>query len=192
MRVAVLALQGAFAEHVAAFESLGHEAFEARLARDLIDIDALVIPGGESTTVSKLLDSSALRGDVASLIASGIPVLGTCAGMIMLAAGVVGSAAHQSSFGAIDIDVERNAFGRQVQSFEAEVEIPGLDGGPFNAVFIRAPSIVRAGPTVELIAEFDGRGIAARDGNVLVTAFHPELTDDLRLHRFFADMASEG
>ncbi len=191
MRVGVLALPGAFAEHCRAFESLGCEPVELRLPSDLKEIDALVLPGGESTTVSKLLRSSGLDPIIGECLDSGMPAFGTCAGMILLASRVDGAIADQHCYGSIDIAVTRNAFGRQVHSFEADLNVACISGGPFHAVFIRAPSLIAAGPEVELLSEVDGRGVAARQGRILVTAFHPELTADLRLHSYFLDLASE-
>lgn len=191
MKIGVLALQGAFREHVEAFRKLGCEAVEVRLARDLEGIQALVIPGGESTTVSKLLVSSNLWDPLAENLHAGLPAFGTCAGMIVLATEVEGSISGQRSFGVIDIAVCRNAFGGQVHSFERDIVIEGIEGGLFRAIFIRAPSIVRAGSGVELIAVAGGKDVAARSGKVLVTAFHPELGDDLRVHEHFLKIASE-
>jgi pyridoxal 5'-phosphate synthase pdxT subunit len=186
-RVAVLALQGAFREHVCALRDVGLDAFEARLPRDLEAAEGLVIPGGESTTMSKLIDAYGLEEPIRALHARGAPVFGTCAGMIVVAASAVDGLPDQRSLGLIDIDVRRNAFGRQVHSFEAELRLRD-DAEPLNGVFIRAPWIERAGEGVDVLAEHAGHPVAAREGGVLVTAFHPELTDDRRLHRRFAEM----
>jgi pyridoxal 5'-phosphate synthase pdxT subunit len=186
-RVAVLALQGAFREHVRALRDVGLDAFEARLPRDLEAAEGLVIPGGESTTMSKLIDAYGLEEPIRALHARGAPVFGTCAGMIVVAASAVDGLPDQRSLGLIDIDVRRNAFGRQVHSFEAELRLRD-DAEPLNGVFIRAPWIERAGEGVDVLAEHAGHPVAAREGGVLVTAFHPELTDDRRLHRRFAEM----
>lgn len=191
MKIGVLALQGAFREHIEAFSKLGCESVEVRLPRDLEGIEAVAMPGGESTTVSKLLVTSDLWEPLAKKLRAGLPALGTCAGMILLASEVEGPGSGQRSFGVIDIAVRRNAFGGQVHSFERDLEIEGIDGGLFRAIFIRAPSIVRAGSGVELIATAGGRGVAARSGKVLVTAFHPELGGDLRVHEHFLRIASE-
>ena len=185
--VAVLALQGAFREHVRALRELGVDAFEARLPADIEGADGLVIPGGESSTMSKLIAAYELEQPIRRLYESGAPVFGTCAGMILVAADAVDGLPDQRYLGLIDIDVRRNAFGRQVHSFEAQLELKG-DPEPLTGVFIRAPRVERAGPDVEVLAELDGRAVAAAQGNVLVTAFHPELTSDRRLHRRFAAM----
>ena len=189
-RVAVLALQGAFREHCRALAEIGLEPVEARLPRDLEDVAGLVIPGGESTTMSKLIEAYDLAEPIVALHASGAPIFGTCAGMITVAADAVDGRPDQRYLGLIDIDVRRNAFGRQVASFEAPVELAG-DPRPFPGIFIRAPWIERAGADVEVLASYDGHPIAAHHNRVLVTAFHPELTDDRRLHRMFAAMVAE-
>lgn len=191
MKIGVLALQGAFREHVDAFRELGCKTAEVRLPRDLNGVDAVVMPGGESTTVSKLLVTSELWDPLAEKLHAGLPTFGTCAGMILLSAEVEGSGSGQRSFGVLDIAVCRNAFGSQVHSFESDLEIKGIEGGQFRAIFIRAPSIVRVGSGVELIASTGGQGVAARSGKVLVTAFHPELGGDLRVHEHFLRIASE-
>lgn len=161
------------------------------MPRELKGVDAVVLPGGESTTVSKLLETSGLWRPLGGLIDDGMPVLGTCAGMILLATQIEGSASGQRSFGAIDITVLRNAFGGQVHSFEGDLEIEGIEGGAFRAVFIRAPAITGVGSGVKLLAQTGGRGVAAEARKVLVTAFHPELTSDLRVHEHFLRIASE-
>lgn len=188
-RVGVLALQGAFAEHVHAFERLGVEVVEVRLPEQLWELDALVIPGGESTTMSLLMDGFALREPVLELAGRGAPIWGTCAGMIMLAKDVQDERVH--SLDLMDLRVLRNAFGRQVDSFEADLRIPALGEKPFPAVFIRAPVVDGAGDEVEVLARLpDGRIVAARQGHFLATAFHPELTDDPRFHQLLLDMAN--
>lgn len=188
-RVGVLALQGAFAEHVHAFERLGVEVVEVRLPEQLWELDALVIPGGESTTMSLLMDGFALREPVLELAGRGAPIWGTCAGMIMLAKDVQDERVH--SLDLMDLRVLRNAFGRQVDSFEADLRIPALGEKPFPAVFIRAPVVEGAGDEVEVLARLpDGRIVAARQGQFLATAFHPELTDDPRFHQLLLDMAN--
>jgi pyridoxal 5'-phosphate synthase pdxT subunit len=185
VRVGVLALQGAFAAHTEAFADLGVEAVEVRTAAQLALVDALVMPGGESTTMSKLLDTFELFEPLAARLRAGFPVFGTCAGMILLASEVLDGRPDQRSFAAIDIAVRRNGYGRQVDSFETDLQVEGLDSDDLHAVFIRAPLVERAGRSVEVLAEVDGRPVVCRSGNVLVAAFHPELTADRRLHAYF-------
>lgn len=192
-KVGVLALQGDVREHAAALSDLGAHVVEVRRPGDLSGVDALVLPGGESTTMSLLLESSGLYDPVAECLGDGMPAFGTCAGMILLATDVLDGRADQRRFGAIDIAVRRNAFGRQVDSFEAYLDVPALSAGgpggpcgvPLPAVFIRAPVVERAGPGVEVLADLDGRPVLCRQGPVLVAAFHPELSGDLRLHQLF-------
>ena len=167
---------------------LGVAAREVRTPSDLDEVDALVLPGGESTTMSLLLESSGLFEPLSQRLASGMPALGTCAGMILLATNVLDGRPDQRSFGAIDIDVRRNAFGRQVDSFEADLAIAGTDERPMHAVFIRAPQVERWGPEVEVLAELDGRPVVVRDGAALAAAFHPELSDDPRVHELFVSI----
>jgi len=186
VKVGVLALQGAFASHASVLTSLGASPREVRVPGDLDDVDALVLPGGESTTMSLLLDSSRLREPMAARFADGLPVLCTCAGMILLAADVLDGRADQRSFGAIDIDVRRNGFGRQVDSFEADLEVAGFDT-PFHGVFIRAPVVERAGKDVEVVASYDGHPMLVRQGKLLAASFHPELSNDDRIHRLFLE-----
>jgi pyridoxal 5'-phosphate synthase pdxT subunit len=185
MKVGVLALQGAFREHREVLDALGVEAVDVRTPEQLGALDALILPGGESTTMSKLLDTSSLRAPVADLLADGLPVLGTCAGMILLARDVVDGRDDQMSFGAIDVAVRRNAYGRQRDSFEAALDVDGLTGGPFPGVFIRAPRIERAGADIEILARYEGDPVLARQQHVWVASFHPELSGDLRLHEQF-------
>jgi len=189
VKVGVLALQGAVSHHVDALAALGAEPVAVRTAAELDTVDAVVLPGGESTTMSLLLASSGLHERLAERLADGLPALGTCAGMILLATEVVDGRPDQRSLGAIDVTVRRNAFGRQVDSFEADLDVTWdgapLDGGPYHAVFIRAPIVEAAGPGVEILAAVDGRPVLARQGAVIVASFHPELTDDLRLHHLF-------
>jgi 5'-phosphate synthase pdxT subunit len=185
VKVGVLALQGAFREHREVLEALGAEAVEVRTPQDLASLDALIMPGGESTTMSMLLDSSGLREPLRRALAEGLPAFGTCAGMILLARDVVDGRPDQTSFGAIDVAVRRNAYGRQRDSFETPLTVVGLAGGSFPGVFIRAPRIEAAGPTVEVLAEHDGHPVLARSGAVWVASFHPELSGDLRLHEWF-------
>ena len=185
MKVGVLALQGAFREHREVLDALGVEAVEVRTPAELGALDALILPGGESTTMSKLLDSSGVREPLGHLLADGLPVFGTCAGMILLARDVVDGRPDQQSFGAIDIAVRRNAYGRQRDSFEAPLEVDGLGGGPFPGVFIRAPRIETVGERVEVLARHDDVPVLVRQGAVVVASFHPELSGDLRLHEWF-------
>ena len=183
--VGVLALQGDVREHVAALRALGAEALEVRAPADLDRVDGVVLPGGESTVVAKLLGSSGLRQPLEAGLRAGLPAFGTCAGMILLARGAVDGGHEDLGLGAIDLTVRRNAFGSQAASFEADLDVAGVEGGPVHAVFIRAPVVEDAGPDVEILAEIDGRGVIARQGRVLVCAFHPELVGDLRLHELF-------
>lgn len=187
MKVGVLALQGAFIEHEHRLQALGAEAVEVRLPHDLEALDALIIPGGESTTIGKLATTYGLIEPLRQF-ASDKPTWGTCAGMIFLARDI--GIDRQPVLGLMDIRVNRNAFGRQVHSFEADLSITGLEGGPFHAVFIRAPVVTDvldgANPPVQVLARLsDDRIVAVRQGHLLATAFHPELTDDLRLHSSF-------
>jgi 5'-phosphate synthase pdxT subunit len=189
-RIGVLALQGDFAEHIAALGRLGAEAVPVRLPDDLRGIGGMVIPGGESTTIGKLMGVYGLTDRLRGLIAAGMPVLGTCAGMITLAKGLSGM--DQETLAVMDIEVRRNAFGRQVDSFEADLDIPVLGPAPFHAVFIRAPVIERVGSGVEILAGLpDGTTVAARQGDLVVTAFHPELTPDLRFHEYFLALVGD-
>ncbi len=181
MRVGVLALQGDFREHAAVLGRLGHDAPLVRLAEDLESLDGLVIPGGESTTIGKLADRYELVEPLRSAIRSGMPTLGTCAGMIFLA-GATTSSVPQVQLGVLDVVVQRNAFGRQVESFEEDVEVTGVEGGPVHAVFIRAPWIDKVGDDVEVLAQVAGHPVMVREGSVFATSFHPELTDDGRVH----------
>jgi 5'-phosphate synthase pdxT subunit len=187
--VGVLALQGDFREHLRLLGSLGAPAREVRVPDDLQEVRSLVVPGGESTTMSLLLESSGLLEPLRQRLAEGMPALGTCAGMIMLAAEIVDGRADQHCFGAIDISVRRNAFGRQRDSFEADLEVEGL-GRPLHAVFIRAPVVERVGADVEVLATVrmgDGeeKAVVCRQGPVVVSSFHPELVGDPRLHELF-------
>ncbi len=185
-RIGVLALQGAVDLHVHALERLGVETIEVRRAEDLARVDGLVLPGGESSTISKLLVINELFEPLAERLNEGMPAFGTCAGMIMLASEILDGHDDQLSFGAIDISVRRNAFGRQIDSFETDLSVIGLPESPVHAVFIRAPVVERVGPEVEILAAVDeGQPVACRQGNVLVTSFHPELSPDLRIHELF-------
>ncbi|MGZ4677749.1 MAG: pyridoxal 5'-phosphate synthase glutaminase subunit PdxT [Acidimicrobiia bacterium] len=185
MKVGVLALQGAFREHRETFDALDVDTVEVRTPEALGGLDALVIPGGESTTMQRLLDTSGLREPLADALRDGLGVLGTCAGLIVLAREVLDGRPDQRPLGAIDVVARRNAYGRQRDSFEADLRIEGLPGGPFPGVFIRAPVIVDVGETVEVVAEHNGRPVMAREDRVWVTTFHPELSGDLRVHERF-------
>ena len=188
-KIGVLALQGAFAEHIALLLRLDAEAFPIRLPRELEGLDGLVIPGGESTTISKLMGEYDFMTPLSRLCSEGFPIMGTCAGMILLSKKMVDLGVEP--LGAMDIEVRRNAFGRQVDSFEADLEIPAIGEPRFHGVFIRAPFIQRAGDGVAVLARLpDGSAVAARQGYMLALAFHPELTDDLRLHSYFLSMVN--
>lgn len=190
--IGVLALQGAFIEHIHKLARLGVDAREIRLPEQLEDLDGLIIPGGESTTIGKLIDRFELRGPIREFAASGRPLWGTCAGMILLAREVDQDtrARSQPLLGLMDLTVRRNAFGSQLESFETDLEIPVVGPDPVRAVFIRAPVISTTGPGVDVLSSLpNGRVVAARQGNLIATSFHPELTPDDRLHGWFADLA---
>ena len=188
--IGVLALQGDFAEHGTRLERLGAEPRRVRLPQDLDGLHGLIIPGGETTTFDRLLTLYGLAGPIRRLADSGVPVWGTCAGLIALADRVVGRG--RPLIGGLDVDVERNAYGRQVDSFETPIDVPALGGGAFHAVFIRAPKIVRVGPGVEVLASLPANGaVAVRRGPLLGTAFHPELTSDGRFHAYFLNMTKQ-
>jgi pyridoxal 5'-phosphate synthase pdxT subunit len=190
MRVGVLALQGAFAEHVAVLRAIGVEAVEVRLPEHLEGIGGLILPGGESTAMRRLIDRWGMREPILDLAASGAPLFGTCAGMIVLARDIAGE--EEPILPLLDVTVERNAFGRQLDSFETELPVPLLGDTPVHAVFIRAPVIERAGPDVDVLARLpDGRIVAVRERNVIATSFHPELAGETRFHRLVAMMAAE-
>lgn len=183
MKIGVLALQGAFREHIEALRKLGAEAVEVRLPEHLEGVDGLIIPGGESTAIGKLAAKYGLQEAIRQYAQAGKPVYGTCAGMILLSRDV---GRDQPLLGVMDLAVERNAFGRQLDSFETELDIPALGSEPFHAIFIRAPKIESVGNGVEVLAKLpDGTPVAAQQDNMIVTAFHPELTDDLRFHEYF-------
>jgi pyridoxal 5'-phosphate synthase pdxT subunit len=190
-RIGVLAVQGAVREHVAAIRDVGGGPVEVRLPRDLVDLDALVLPGGESTTMRRLIDAYGLREPIAAMARRGTPMLGTCAGMILLAERIADGG--EPFFPALDLEVRRNGYGRQLDSFEADLDFPSLGDEPMHGVFIRAPMVTDVGPRAEVLArDPDGRPVAVRQGRVLATAFHPELTGDRRLHRLLADLVAEG
>ena len=190
MKIGVLASQGAFVEHIAVLRRLGVEALSVRLPQELEGLDGLIIPGGESTSISKLMLDYNLLGEIRELVKNGLAVFGTCAGMILLANEI--SDSEVASLGVLEITVRRNAFGRQRDSFETELSIPVLGEKPFPGVFIRAPIIERANNDVEILAKLaNGTSVAARQGRLLVSAFHPELTDDRRLHQYFLDIVAE-
>ena len=185
--IGVLALQGDFAEHIGIFQRLGIAAREVRHPQELADLDGLVIPGGESTTVARLISEFALLEPLRERAQNGFPLWGTCAGMIVLAQRV--SELAWPTLDALAIAVRRNAFGRQVDSFETDLAVPALGQQPFHAVFIRAPIVEEVGDGVEVLATLEnGKAVAVRQANVLATAFHPELTEDHRFHRYFVDM----
>jgi 5'-phosphate synthase pdxT subunit len=188
MKVGVLAMQGAFREHVLALQQCGCEVIEVRQLKHLEEIDALVIPGGESTTIVKLLIEYQITTPLTQLINNGLPVFGTCAGAILLARDIIDS--DQPRLGVLDLSIKRNAYGRQVDSFEVDLDIPVLGSEPMRAVFIRAPYIESVGPGVEVLASYQGKIILARQGKILVATFHPELTPDMRLHQYFLDMVA--
>jgi pyridoxal 5'-phosphate synthase pdxT subunit len=190
MRIGVLALQGAFREHLDTLRSIGVDGVAIRLPDDLDGVSGLILPGGESTTMRKLIDRWQLRRPLMQLAESGAPVFGTCAGMIVLAREIAGGEAPVLPL--LDVTVERNAFGRQLDSFEAELPVPVLGDTPVHGVFIRAPIIDRVGPGVDVLASLpDGRVVAVRERNVIATAFHPELAGETRFHRLVATMAAE-
>ena len=190
--IGVLALQGDVREHVRALDESGATARPVRRLQEIESVDGLVIPGGESTTLWKLATAFELLDPIRKLIASGMPAFGSCAGLIMLADQLVDGTDGQQTFGGIDMTARRNAFGRQVDSFEREIPLrlgdDGTDGTPFHAVFIRAPWVERAGAEVAVLGEDNGRIVAVRQGPLLATAFHPELTSDRRIHELFVKM----
>jgi len=190
MKVGVLALQGDFAEHATALRRVGVEPVEVRLPRDLDGLDGLIIPGGESTTITRLMQIYDLLEPLRTRVRGGMPTWGTCAGAIVLAREAIGLG--QPNIGAMDIVVRRNAFGRQVDSFEADLPVAAFGDVPYHAIFIRAPTIDGVGPGVEVLARLaDGTAVAAREGTMLASSFHPELTDDPRMHEYFVEMVKE-
>ena len=186
MTIGVLALQGDFAEHLAMLARIGVDAREVRKAGDLEGVDALIIPGGESTTIGKLMARYGLDAAIRARAKQGMPIYGTCAGLILLAQAIEGS--DQPRLGLMDIAVIRNAFGRQIESFEADIPFAPTPEQPVRGVFIRAPIVSRVGAGVQTLSVFDGKIVAVQQGNLLATAFHPELTDDTRVHRYFLSL----
>jgi 5'-phosphate synthase pdxT subunit len=202
--IGVLALQGDVREHVTALEAAGARAVPVRRRAELEAVDGLVLPGGESTTIDKLLRIFELRDPLRTAIGDGLPVYGSCAGMILLADRIIGGIEGQQTLGGLDVTVRRNAFGRQVDSFEADLEVTGVDDAPVRSVFIRAPWVEEAGPDVEVLAriperrtdgstvgEAAGKIVAVRSGRLLATAFHPEVTGDWRVHALFVRLVTE-
>lgn len=187
-QIGVLALQGDYAKHIEMLERCGVEAVPVRSPIDVAEVDGLVIPGGESTTVGKLLNRFGVDQAIICRVQQGMPVFGTCTGMILMAKGIEGS--DQPRLGIMDITVRRNAFGRQVDSFEADLKVFGLNGKTVRAVFIRAPFVTHVGNGVEVLAKEDNRIVLVRQGNLLGAAFHPELTNDCRIHRMFIEIVS--
>lgn len=187
--IGVLALQGAFREHRQALERCGAQTVEVRRADQLNHIAGLVIPGGESTTIGKLLEDGRMLEPIRERNRRGMPIYGSCAGLILLCTDIENSS--QPRLGLLDATVRRNAFGRQYDSFEADLPLPDLGAAPFRAIFIRAPVLLRTGPDVRVLANVDSHPVAVRQSNLLATSFHPELTEDVRLHRYFLDMVRE-
>lgn len=185
-RVGVLAFQGDFREHLAALRSLGAEAVSVRRPEELASVDGLIIPGGESSVMDKLTRLFGMAEPLKAAISAGLPIYGTCAGLIMLADEILDSIEGQQSLGGLDVSVRRNAFGSQVDSFETNLTVPVIGGAPMHAVFIRAPLVERLGDAVQVLARLtDGRVVAVEQGNLLGTSFHPEVTNDLRFHDYF-------
>lgn len=190
MKIGVLALQGAVAEHVKSLQQAGaDEVVTVKWPSDLEGVEGLVLPGGESTTMGKLLHKYELMEPLREMANKGMPMFGTCAGLILLANRIHGQ--DWAHIGAFDALVDRNSFGRQVDSFEVDLDIKGVEGEPYRAVFIRAPHIMEVGPEVEVLSTFNDRIVAARQGHLLGASFHPELTDDVRLHKLFLNMVEE-
>ena len=190
-RIGVLALQGDVREHLHVLETLGARPVAVRRPSELASVDGLVLPGGESTTMAKLARIFELLEPLRARVAEGLPMFGTCAGMILLADRIEGGVVGQETLGGLDITVRRNAFGRQVDSFEEDIEFVGLDGGPVRAVFIRAPWVEDAGDGVDVLARAAGKIVAVRQGALLATSFHPEVTGDTRVHELFVEMCKD-
>ena len=189
MKIGVLALQGDFREHIQILRKLGVEAAEVRLPAELKGLDGLIIPGGESTTISKMMRAYGFPEEVKKFARKGSPVFGTCAGLIVLAGKIDGRKSGQLNL--IDVDVRRNAYGRQVDSREADVTLDFAGTKPYRAVFIRAPQIRKAGSGVKSLARYEGKTVLARQKNILICSFHPELTEDTRIHQYFVDMVAK-
>lgn len=188
-KIGVLAIQGAFREHRRMLEKLGYETKEIRYKNDLDEIQGLIIPGGESTAIGKQLELDGFGDKIVSMAQNGFPVFGTCAGMVLLSKHIEGSSQYR--LGLMDTLVKRNAFGRQIASFEADIPVKGIYGGDVRAVFIRAPYILEASPEVDVLAEYEGKIVLVRQNNLLACAFHPELTDDTRIHEYFIKIVEE-
>ena len=191
MKIGVLGLQGDFREHIETLNNCGVDTVLVKRASDLVNLNGLVIPGGESTTISKLAKTFELFDPVSKAIANGLPTYGSCAGMILVADSILDPASGQETFGGIDMQVRRNAFGRQSESFEADIDLKAISGGPIRGVFIRAPWVERYEEGVEILASVEVSGqihpVAVRQAKVLATAFHPELTGDKRVHQYFLE-----
>jgi 5'-phosphate synthase pdxT subunit len=185
MKVGILALQGAFREHAEAFDALGADVALVKRPEQLAGLDAIAIPGGESTTIDKLLDSSGLREPLHARLREGLPAFLTCAGVIVCAHEIVDGRADQQTLAVLDVSVRRNGYGRQRESFESALTVRDIAGAPFEGVFIRAPVIERVGAGVDVLAEYDGHAVFGRAGSIWFATFHPELADDLRLHQHF-------
>ena len=183
-----MAVQGAVREHLEVIRRIGEEARPVRTVEEIAASDALIIPGGESTTIGKLMARYGLLQPVRDFVASGRPILGTCAGMILMAKKIEGAAHDQPALSLMDIAVQRNAFGRQIDSFEADLNFEGIDGRPVRGVFIRAPLVTAVGPEVQVLATHEGRVVAARQERMLALSFHPELTSDSRIHQYFLSL----
>lgn len=190
MKIGVLALQGAFREHERIFSELGAQTVLVKQQHDLEGLDGIVIPGGESTSIGRLLREYNLIDPIRNMVNSGLPVMGTCAGMIVMAKNIAGET--EPHLGIMDVEVNRNSFGRQKDSFETDLNIPVIGDEPFPAVFIRAPHIANVGEGCEVLCKYEDRIVAVREGNLLALSFHPELTNDHRLHKYFVDMIDKG
>ena len=190
MRIGVLGMQGDIEEHLAVFKRLNVDAFRVKSLKALNTVDGLVIPGGESTTILRLLKLTGLFGKLKDMIQKGFPVFGTCAGMILLSKEIT-SHSEQDALNVLDISVNRNGYGRQVESFEVDLSIPLIGEKPFKSIFIRAPLIVRTGKGVKILARYDGTPVMVREGNVMASSFHPELSNDLRIHELFLRMVKD-
>lgn len=191
MKIGVLALQGDVREHAAALERAGAAPVAVKRVEQVEDVDGLILPGGESTTIGKLLDRFGLLEPIKERAGAGMPLWGTCAGLILMARDLTGREDAPHRLGVLDVCVRRNAYGRQTESFETDLDVAGLDE-PFRAVFIRAPVIEGAGDGVDVLARFDGRPVLVREGSMLASSFHPEMTGDCRVHEMFVDMAEKG